>query len=321
MLASILLVILAPLSATAQSPQPTPIPGTYVHDFAGVIRPEKKAEIQNKAQRLKDEYKTEIAVVTVNSLNGESSFDYSMRMARSWGIGSPDNEIRGVLIVVAIQDRKTAFRTSRHVEGELPDGITGQISRAMNQYFKGGDFGGGLSAGMDKILEVMKERYEPTQASAPEVATTPEENPFDISGSKLVLLMALPFAALTLVLMGMIFRYVRGESTGSYTDTSDDEERPRRRRYGRRAAEPLHGSHRRASYTPASVQPEPVIYNPPATSETRESDDDYSTGSPSKTSNSDFSLPDFSSPSSTPDTSSTYSGGNDWGGGGTDTSW
>src|SRR5215475_13607604 len=96
-------------STLAADPQPTPIPGSYVHDFAGVIDESKRAEINEKAKTLKEKYKTEIAVVTIKTLNGEDIFDYSMRMARSWGIGSKDNDIRGLLIVVAIQDRKTGF--------------------------------------------------------------------------------------------------------------------------------------------------------------------------------------------------------------------
>lgn len=154
-------LLLLAASTSAQVEQPTPQPNTYVHDFAGVISDDKKNEIQAKAQRLKDEYKTEIAVVTIDSLQGEDSFDYSMRMARSWGIGSKDNDTRGLLIVVAVKDRKTAFRTSRHIEGEITDGTTGEINRQMNAYFKQSDFGGGLSFGMDKILERLHAAYEP----------------------------------------------------------------------------------------------------------------------------------------------------------------
>src|SRR5215207_10781148 len=145
---------------------PGPMSGTFVHDFAGVMPDDKKAEIQAKARRLKDEYKTEIAVVTIDSLQGEESFDYSMRMARSWGIGSKENDIRGLLILVAVKDRKTAFRTSRHIEGELPDGVTGEISRRMNAYFKNGDFGGGLSSGLDMILDRLRAVYEPQPVAA-----------------------------------------------------------------------------------------------------------------------------------------------------------
>ncbi|MEO6589630.1 MAG: TPM domain-containing protein, partial [Pyrinomonadaceae bacterium] len=173
---SFLWILILPLFALAQAAQPTPMPGTFVHDFAGVISNEKKAEIQAQAQKLKDEYKTEIAVVTIDSLQGEESFDYSMRMARSWGIGSQDNDIRGLLILVAVKDRKTAFRTSRHIEGELPDGITGEISRRMNVSFKNGDFGGGLSSGVSLIIDRLSGVYEPqTLTNQPaEIAPMPQ---------------------------------------------------------------------------------------------------------------------------------------------------
>lgn len=168
-----LLCILFAALACPAADIPGPMSGTFVHDFAGVIPDEKKAEIQAKARRLKDEFQTEIAVVTIDSLQGEDSFDYSMRMARSWGIGSKENDVRGLLILVAVKDRKTAFRTSRHIEGELPDGVTGEISRRMNANFKSGDFGGGLSLGLDQILERLKVAYEPQPAAlkAPEAET------------------------------------------------------------------------------------------------------------------------------------------------------
>ena len=165
LLVAVILISIFSLVVTAQVEQPKPMPGTYVHDFAGVISEDKKAEIQGKAQRLKDEYKTEIALVTIDSLQGEDSFDYSMRMSRSWGIGSPDNEVRGLLILVAVKDRKTSFRTSRHIEGEIPDAVTYDVNQTMNLYFKGGDFGGGLSAGLDKILASLQPGYEPAAAT------------------------------------------------------------------------------------------------------------------------------------------------------------
>jgi uncharacterized protein len=89
--------------------------------------------------------------MTIDSLQGEESFDYSKRMARSWGIGSKDNDVRSLLIHVAVKDRKTAFKTSHHIEGELSNGVRGEISRRMNAYSKNGDFGGGLSLGMKRF--------------------------------------------------------------------------------------------------------------------------------------------------------------------------
>src|SRR5919199_1149638 len=123
---ALLWVLTLPSSAPTEVAQPTPMPNTFVHDFAGVIPDEKEAEIQSKARRLKDEYKTEIAVVTVDSLQGEDSFDYSMRMARSWGIGSKDNDVRALLPRGAEKDRKPPSGPPRHIESELPDAATAE---------------------------------------------------------------------------------------------------------------------------------------------------------------------------------------------------
>src|SRR5215213_5372340 len=154
-------------AALAQAPQPTPMPHTSVHDFARVLSAEGKAKLQAGAERLKREYRTEIAIVTVKSLRGEDSFDYSLRMARSWGIGSKENGVRGLLILVAVQDRKTSFRTSRDIEGELPDALTAEISREMGAYFKKGDFNGGLALGVDRILEREKAASQPKPLPQP----------------------------------------------------------------------------------------------------------------------------------------------------------
>jgi uncharacterized membrane protein YgcG len=149
------------------TPQPTPMPGMSVHDFADVISPDKEAEIQAKAFQLKEKYKTEVALVTVKTTSGEPAFDYSLRLARAWGIGSKEEESRGLLVLVATEDHTTSFRTSRHIEGEFTDGVTGTISREMNGYFKRGDFGGGLSRGMDMILAREAEVFEAPKPPTP----------------------------------------------------------------------------------------------------------------------------------------------------------
>jgi uncharacterized membrane protein YgcG len=141
--------------------QPKPMSGTYIHDFANVISADSKTQLQEKAKQLKEKFKTEIAFVTIDSLNGEDQLDYSVKMMRDWGISSPDNSIKGILILVAVQDRKTSFRTSRHIEGEFPDSVTGNIQRQMDAYFKNNDFGGGLLLGLTKISERLEQVYIP----------------------------------------------------------------------------------------------------------------------------------------------------------------
>jgi uncharacterized membrane protein YgcG len=286
---------------------------TFVHDFAGVIPADREAEIQAKAQRLRDEYKTEIAVVTIDSLQGEESFDYSMSMARSWGIGSKDNDVRGLLILVAVKDRKTAFRTSRHVEGELPDGVTGEISRRMNAHFKNGDFGGGLSLGMDQILERLKEVDEPRPATFKASA----------SGFRLGWLW-LPVIVLPALGLGYAVSRRRakrrrqaeparrGATKGGFLawaaardPSTVPKARHRSQGITRAKSRPARGkkqSPERSAGAAPGYGHEPPGYSPPSSYDSSSSS--YDSGS-----------------SSSSDSGSSYSGGSDFGGGGSDSSW
>ena len=305
-LAVVIPILLAGAAAEAQVAQPTPLPGTYVHDFAGVIADDREAEIQAKARRLKDEHRTEIAVVTIDSLQGEESFAYSMRMARSWGIGSPDNDVRGLLILVAVKDRKTAFRTSRHVEGELPDGVTGEISRAMNAFFKQGDFGGGLSAGVDKISARLKEVGEPLA-----VAAQPPPAP----GYRLGWLW-LPVVGVPTLGLGYAALRRRGK---------------KRRETAAAAARSPSGFRAWAS----KVDPTPVpktkyksqdvtrAGSRPAKEKKKKSStrSNYQAPGYYESSGSGSSSSSYDSSSSSSDSGSSYSGGSDFGGGGSDSSW
>jgi uncharacterized membrane protein YgcG len=284
-----------------------------VHDFAGVISDDKKAEIQAKAQRLKDEYKTEIALVTIDSLQGEDSFDYSMRMARSWGIGSPDNEIRGLLILVAVKDRKTSFRTSRHIEGEIPDAVTYQVNQTMNAYFKDGDFGGGLSAGMDKILARLQSVYEPTATT-----TTPQKQ---LSGWVWFWLV---FWAGVIVIgaIGAIRKRWRGRAR-----QHEAAARERRASFFSESQ----GQRPNPAYAKKqsrSQKRKPAARNNRAKSKkARSASSSYQSSSSSSNYDSSYSSSSGSSSSydsgssSSYDSGSSYSGGSDFGGGGSESSW
>ncbi len=299
-------------AARAQVELPAPMPNTYVHDFAQVIAEDKEAEIQAKATQLRETYKTEVAVVTIPSLQGEDSFDYSMRMARSWGIGSKDNEIRGFLILVAVQDRKTAFRTSRHIEGELPDGITGEISRQMGAYFKTGDFGGGLAHGLDSVLERLQVAYEPATANAKPASGG--------LGWYWLLIAGVPVLGGGTVLYVRRRRRIERAWQATRARNAEIEKNRRkmfaampspskRRRGGKKGkkAKSGGGGSAKGSYTP-TYGSSSSSYSESSSSYSSDSSSSYDYGSSSS----------YDSGSSS---DSSYSGGSDYGGGGSDSSW
>ena len=119
----------ASAQTTPQSPVPLPVPFTPIVDNANVIDAETKRRLETIYYGLKERANIEYAVVTVDTTGDRDIFDYSLAIARGWGIGAKDGEKAAFLLVVAIQDRKYFTQVSRHLEGDLPDGVVGQIQR------------------------------------------------------------------------------------------------------------------------------------------------------------------------------------------------
>src|SRR6267143_3466449 len=145
-----LLAVAASRSSAQHSstPLPSPIPPSptgYVNDYANVIDPQTKTRLETILTNLKQRANIEIAVVTVPTTNGEDIFDYSLAVARGWGIGSKEGDKAGLLLLVAINDRKYFTQVSDHLEGDLPDGLVGQIQRErLVPQFRKGNYSQGI---------------------------------------------------------------------------------------------------------------------------------------------------------------------------------
>src|SRR5215813_3569080 len=140
-----LLLLGAPARAqTSQSPLPQPT--GYVNDYAGIIDRATKERLETTLTNLDHQQQIQFAVVTVDTTGGTNIFDYSLAVARGWGIGSKDTQKPSLLLLVAIKDRKYFTQVSRHLEGDLPDGLVGQIQREyLVPAFRAGQYGQGLS--------------------------------------------------------------------------------------------------------------------------------------------------------------------------------
>ena len=130
---------------TTQSPVPLPVPFTPVVDQANVIDATTRTRLETIWINLKQRGDIEFAVVTVPTTGDLDIFDFSLAIARGWGIGAKDGEKAGLLLVVAIQDRKYFTQVSRHLEGDLPDGLVGQIQREkLVPAFRQGNYSKGV---------------------------------------------------------------------------------------------------------------------------------------------------------------------------------
>ena len=109
----------------------------------------------------------QIAVATVNSLDGQPIRDVSLDMLRSWGLGDKDKD-NGVLILLAVEDRQSAIEVGYGLEGALPDGKTGRIQdERMLPHFREGEYETGLAYGYQEIYNIVCEEYgiDPSEIS------------------------------------------------------------------------------------------------------------------------------------------------------------
>ncbi len=140
-----LLAVNASAQTTPQSPVPLPVPFNPIVDNAHVIDADTRQRLESIYLNLKERGKIEYAVVTVDTTGDRDIFDYSLAIARGWGIGPKDGEKASFLLVVAIQDRKYFTQVSRHIEGDLPDGLIGTIQRErLVPAFRQGNYSKGI---------------------------------------------------------------------------------------------------------------------------------------------------------------------------------
>ncbi len=140
------------------SPIPPPNPFRYVADNAGVIDSATNQRMEKILTDLKNAGDIEFAVVTVKTTGDQDIFDYSLAVARGWGIGSNEGEKNGLLLLVAIDDHKYQIQVSRHLEGDLPDGLVGEVGRRMRDPFRKGDYSNGLMTAVQTMVSTLEEK-------------------------------------------------------------------------------------------------------------------------------------------------------------------
>src|SRR5215207_9390325 len=154
----VLLLLLAPLRATGEEVTIPPSQG-FVSDFAGVIDQPTRQQLTNLIRELQEKTGAEIAVVTVETTQPLTVFDYALKIAEAWKPGAKGKD-NGVVFLVATKDRKVRIATGYGVEGILPDGKLGAIQDAdIVPYFKRGNYSQGILAGTQALAREIAKEY------------------------------------------------------------------------------------------------------------------------------------------------------------------
>lgn len=140
-------------------PKPTKANPDAVYDYANLLSGNEKAALENKLIKYSDTTSTQIVVVIIESLKGESIGMLTPEWGQKWGIGQEGKD-NGVIILLAQKERKIWISPGYGAENKLTAGIVGQITRnRIIPFFKKGDYYGGLDEGVNSIIEVLNGEF------------------------------------------------------------------------------------------------------------------------------------------------------------------
>jgi uncharacterized protein len=135
-------------------------PGTLVNDYTNTLSSSQKQQLEDKLKVFDDSTSNQIAIAIVKTVGDYDINEYALGLGRAWGVGSGKKN-NGVMIVVALGDRKIAIQTGYGLEGALPDVITKRIiENEIKPSFKGGDYYGGLDAATTAIIKYTRGEYK-----------------------------------------------------------------------------------------------------------------------------------------------------------------
>ena len=167
--AACLLVLLAASAPALTFP---PLTGRVV-DQANILDAATRQSITDKLAAVEAKSGDQIVVVTLSSLQGTSIEDFGYQLGRQWGIGEKSRN-NGALLIVAPSERKVRIEVGYGLEGALTDAVTRLIiQNAILPRFRANDFAGGITRGVDDIVQVVSgdaDEYKRRAAQRPDAA-------------------------------------------------------------------------------------------------------------------------------------------------------
>lgn len=200
--------------------------GTLVTDYISLLTDSERNALERKLVAYDDSTSTQIAIVIENSLEGDDIFEYSYRLAESWGIGRGGKN-NGILIYVALQDRQIYIQTGYGAEGFLTDAMARRIiDQIITPAFRSQRYYRGLDETTDIIIQLGNGEY--VNEGGPEGASSGME--------------ALFVVFLIVIAIVIVFSVAGGSDDDDWDDDGgyhrrgrydyDDYHRPRTRRRG-----------------------------------------------------------------------------------------
>jgi uncharacterized protein len=175
------------------------VPDGYVTDFADIIEDNTESELEKKLNTIEAKSGTEIAVITVKSLNNQKIEDFSYELGESWGIGEK-GEKNGIVFLIAPNEGQARIEVGLGLKPAIPD-ITafGILKKHVIPFFQDKKYDAGIIAGVRELVTSIDDPNYANQLAG-------------ISGGKLSKIHTIILLALT-ILSTIIVSYINRNNT------------------------------------------------------------------------------------------------------------
>jgi uncharacterized protein len=154
-LAVVLLIFAPSVVLTAESVSALPAPTGYVSDFAGVLSPSTKYNLETLCTQVDRQAHAQIAVVTIKTLDNDQSIEeFAVALEEKWKVG-PKGTDRGVLMLVVMNPRKYRIEVGYGLEGILNDAKVGDIGRSMVPALNQNDYNTAIPLGVQQLARII----------------------------------------------------------------------------------------------------------------------------------------------------------------------
>ncbi len=191
-----------------------PKPTGYVSDLAHVLSASDQADLEVFCVKIQEQLDAQFAIVTINTLGDEPIENFSLDLARNWGVG-PKGKNEGLLLLLVIQDHKQRIEVGRGLEPYITDAFAGNTMRAMRPLLRNNDFGGALKQGTLALATRLAEGKNVTFTEALPAAQRPQLQ--NDSGGFPIWLIIFFVVILLIVLVNRRGGGGRGSGTGFWT--------------------------------------------------------------------------------------------------------
>ncbi len=180
-------------------------PTDYVNDFAHVLDQTTIAQLDNICLQLDQKAKAQVAVVTVNSLDGSDIESYAVDLYKQWGIGSKATD-HGVLILLAVKDHKYRIEVGYGLEPILTDGKVGGFGREAVPLLRQSDYNGAVSLMTSRVADVIaQDAGIQLTGDRPQLPVQSDQPGTGLSGKQLLILGVILLVVLLTPLRRILF--------------------------------------------------------------------------------------------------------------------